>query len=95
MPNELDLEKKNKLDLKKKKKEVRSCRAFGHCKEDGGEPSWSSGFKSDITQSDLAAMCRTYPRRMASDESETPKRQYCIYPGNRSGLPGRISVGVK
>ena len=49
MPNELDLEEKNKLDLKKKKKVVRSCRAFGHCKEDGGELSWSSGFKSDIT----------------------------------------------
>ena len=85
---------KNKLGLKKKMV-VRLCRAFGHCKEDDGELSWSSGFKGDITQSDLAVMCRTYHRRKASDESETPKIEYCIYPENRSGLPGGVSVGVK
>ena len=38
-------------------------------------------------------MFRTDHRREASAESETPKVEYCIYPGTRSRPPGGVGLG--
>lgn len=83
-----------KLVLKKKWKPDHAGPVY-HYQENGGQLLQSLGYRSDPTQSGLAAMFRTDDRREASAESERPKVQYCIYLGNRQGSPGEEVVVEK